>query len=126
MLDLNFVRENLDQVRKALGDRNFAPDALDKFVELDIERRKVIAEADEVNRKRNMFSKEIGLLIQAGKKDEASTIKSEVSGIKERQTILEKLRDDADLLRRLHSVIDGEENVQYHEIIRKLFFTLGS
>ena len=96
MLDLNFVRENLDQVRKALGDRNFAPDALDKFVELDIERRKVIAEADEVNRKRNIFSKEIGSLIQAGKKDEAAAIKTEVSGLKERQTVLEKLRDDAD------------------------------
>jgi seryl-tRNA synthetase len=96
MLDLNFVRENLDQVRKALGDRNFAPDALDKFVELDIERRKVIAEADEVNRKRNIFSKEIGSLIQAGKKDEAAAIKTEVSGLKERQAVLEKLRDDAD------------------------------
>ncbi len=96
MLDLNYVRENLDQVRKALGDRNFEPDALDKFVELDTERRSVITEADEVNRKRNVFSKEIGSLIQAGKKDEAATIKAEVSGLKERQSVLEKLRDDAE------------------------------
>jgi len=96
MLDLNFVRENFDQVKEALGKRNFSPEALDKFAELDVERRTVIAEADEVNRKRNIFSKEIGALIQSGKKDEAATIKSEVAGLKERQSVLEKRRDDAE------------------------------
>ncbi len=96
MLDLNYVRENLAEVREALAKRNFPPEALDKFVELDTERRTVIAEADEVNRKRNIFSKEIGSLIQSGKKDEAATIKSEVAGLKERQSVLEKLRDDAE------------------------------
>jgi hypothetical protein len=35
--------------------------------------------------------------------------------------LIDKFRDDPDLLRRLHSVIDGEENVQYHEIVRKLY-----
>jgi seryl-tRNA synthetase len=96
MLDLNYVRENLTEVREALAKRNFPAESLDKFVELDTERRTVIAEADEVNRKRNIFSKEIGALIQSGKKDEAATIKTEVAGLKERQSVLEKLRDDAE------------------------------
>jgi tRNA(Arg) A34 adenosine deaminase TadA len=35
--------------------------------------------------------------------------------------LIDKFRDDPELLRRLHSVIDGEENVQYHEIMRNLY-----
>ncbi len=114
MLDLNYVRENLEQVRKALGDRNFPPEALDKFIELDAERRKVIAEADEVNRKRNVFSKEIGALIQSGKKDEAATIKAEVSGLKERQSVLEKLRDDAE--EEMRELLSGLPNLPAEDV----------
>ena len=96
MLDLNFVRENLDAVRRGLRDRNFPDDALDKFVALDAERRRVIAEADEINRLRNAASKEIGSLMQTGKRDEAEAKKNEVAGLKDRQSELEKARDDAD------------------------------
>lgn len=96
MLDLNFVRENLDVVRKALADRNFPAETLDRFVELDTERRRVIGEADRINQLRNAASKEIGGLIQAGKRDEAEAKKAEVAGLKDEQTELEKARDAAD------------------------------
>ena len=96
MLDINFVRENLDAVRAALANRNFPADSLDKFAELDAERRRVITEADSINQLRNSSSKEIGALMQAGKRDEAEAKKSEVSGLKDKQAELEKLRDDAD------------------------------
>ena len=96
MLDLNFVRENLDLVRQALEKRNFGAGALDTFVELDSTRRKVIAEADSINQQRNTASKEIGALMQAGKKDEAEAKKVEVSGLKDRQSDLEQQRDEAE------------------------------
>lgn len=96
MLDLNFVRENLDIVRKALANRNFPAETLDKFVELDAERRRVIGEADGINQKRNASSKEIGALMQAGKRDEAEAMKAEVAGLKEQQADLEKRRDEAE------------------------------
>ena len=96
MLDINFVRENLDAVRAALANRNFPAESLDKFAELDAERRRVITEADALNQARNASSKEIGALMQAGKRDEAEAKKSEVSGLKDKQAELEKLRDDAD------------------------------
>ena len=38
------------------------------FAELDAERRRVIGEADRINQQRNAASKEIGALMQAGKK----------------------------------------------------------
>jgi seryl-tRNA synthetase len=96
MLDLNFVRENLDKVREALRDRNFPAEALDRFVELDVERRKVIGESNRLNELRNSASKEIGALMQQGKKDEAEAKKTEVANVKEQQAELEAKRDEAE------------------------------
>lgn len=96
MLDINYVRENLDAVRKALADRNFPADSLDRFAEFDKERRSVITEADSVNQARNASSKEIGALMQSGKREEAEAKKAEVAGLKEKQTELEKSRDAVD------------------------------
>jgi len=96
MLDLNFVRENLDTVRKALSDRNFPVDALDTFVELDAVRRRVIGEADNINQARNAVSREIGALMQSGNRDDAEAKKAEVAGLKDQQTELETKRDEAD------------------------------
>ncbi|HEY0460176.1 MAG TPA: serine--tRNA ligase [Pyrinomonadaceae bacterium] len=96
MLDLNYVRENLETVRKALETRNFPTDLLDKFVELDTERRRVISEADKVNQLRNSSSKEIGALMQSGKRDEAEAKKAEVADLKFTQAELEKHRDEAE------------------------------
>jgi seryl-tRNA synthetase len=96
MLDLNFVRENLDIVREGLATRGFEPYLLNKFAELDANRRRVISEADNVNQQRNAASKEIGALIQKGEKAEAEAKKAEVAGLKERQSELEKQRDAAE------------------------------
>jgi seryl-tRNA synthetase len=96
MLDLHFVRENLETVKTALKNRNFPTTSLDKFVELDTERRRVIGEADAINQKRNSSSKEIGALMQAGKRDEADAKKVEISGLKDNQTELETKRDEAE------------------------------
>ena len=96
MLDLNFVRENLETVKKALENRNFSGDLLNKFVELDSERRRIIGEADAINAQRNSSSREIGALMQAGKRDEAEAKKAEIAGLKEKQSALEGKRDEAE------------------------------
>ena len=59
MLDLNYVRENLEKVRSALAMRGLAPESLDDFVAADAERRRVIAESDQLNAERNASSREI-------------------------------------------------------------------
>jgi seryl-tRNA synthetase len=48
MLDLNYVRENLDKVREALQARHTDTRPLDDFAKADTERRRVIAELDEL------------------------------------------------------------------------------
>lgn len=96
MLDLIYVRENLDAVRTAFANRNFPANALDKFVELDATRRRVNGEADAINQQRNVASKEIGAMMQSGKRDEAEAKKVEVAGLKDKQSDLEQQRDAAD------------------------------
>jgi seryl-tRNA synthetase len=96
MLDLHFVRENLETVKNALKNRNFPIESLDDFVRLDELRRRIISETDKINQIRNASSKEIGALMQAGKKAEADQKKAEVSGLKNEQSELEKQRDEAE------------------------------
>ena len=109
MLDLNYVRENLDKVKEALNNRNFPSESLDKFVELDAERRRVIGETDAVNHQRNSSSKEIGALMQAGKKDEAEAKKAEVAGLKDKQSELERRRDEA--VSQMNELLAGLPNI---------------
>src|SRR5262245_66332689 len=92
MLDLNYVRENIDKVRAALNARRADTTALDAFTEADSERRRVIAESDQLNAQRNASSREIGNLMKEGKKDEAEARRAEVAGLKVRIDELDQLR----------------------------------
>lgn len=109
MLDLHFVRENLETVRTALANRNFAGDALDRFVDLDSERRRLIGEGDAINGQRNAVSKEIGGLMQSGKRDEAEAKKAEVAGLKDKQSDLETRREMAEAA--MHGLLAGLPNL---------------
>jgi len=96
MLDLNYVRENLEKVRAGLQARGVAPEVLDTFAAADAERRRIIAESDQLNATRNAASREIGDLMKAGKRDEANARRKEVNELKERIAELDRLRDDAE------------------------------
>ncbi len=96
MLDLHFVRENLETVKNALQTRNFPIDSLEKFVELDATRRRVIGESDAINQQRNHSSKEIGALVQSGKREEADQKKAEVADLKDKQNELENQRTEVE------------------------------
>ncbi len=60
MLDINFIRENPELVRKALRDRQDNPAPIDSILELDAKRREMIAEVELLKAERNAVSKEIG------------------------------------------------------------------
>ncbi len=65
MLDLKFVRNNLDIVKTALHKRG-ASISLDLFLELDERRREKLVEVEKLKNKRNVVSEEIGRLKKAG------------------------------------------------------------
>lgn len=52
MLDINYIRENLEKVKKSVEARKANVD-LEKLLKLDSERRKLIAQADDLRAKRN-------------------------------------------------------------------------
>ena len=95
MLDLHYVRENLDEVKRALESRNFPTDLLNQFAELDAERRRVIGESDKINQLRNVASNEIGGLMKSGNVTQAEAKKAEVADLKSKQVKLDKQRDEA-------------------------------
>jgi seryl-tRNA synthetase len=114
MLDLNYVRENLEKVRAALQTRGAAPEALNDFVEADAERRRIIAESDTLNATRNTASREIGALMKAGHRDEAEARRKEVNELKERIAELDQLRDQAE--RRMHDLISTLPNLPHESV----------
>ena len=114
MLDLNYVRENLDKVRAALETRGAVPEALDNFAEADAERRRIIAESDELNAQRNTSSREIGALMKAGQREEAETRRSEVNELKERISDLDVKREQAET--RIRDLISGLPNLPHESV----------
>ena len=83
MLDSRFVRDNADVVRTAMATRGSSWD-LDGFLRLDLERRRLIAEVEDLQSQRNDASKAIGTLMRDDKRDEAEAAKEAVRGINER------------------------------------------
>jgi seryl-tRNA synthetase len=114
MLDLNYVRENIDKVRKALEARNFDQKALDDFADADTERRKVIAESDQLNAQRNTSSREIGNLMKAGKKEEAEARRGEVGSLKDRIAELDQLRSQTET--RMHDLLSTLPNIPHESV----------
>ncbi len=72
MLDLRFVRENLELVKQKLADRSL-PDILADFEELDRERRKYLLEAEALKARRNKVTDEIATL-KKNKQDASAPI----------------------------------------------------
>ncbi|HEY6806304.1 MAG TPA: serine--tRNA ligase [Pyrinomonadaceae bacterium] len=114
MLDLNYVRENIDKVREALEARNFDQKALDDFAGADAERRKVIAESDQLNAQRNASSREIGNLMKEGKKEEAEARRAEVGSLKDRIAELDHLRSQTET--RMHDLLSTLPNIPHESV----------
>ena len=70
MLDIKIIRENPDKVNELLKRRN--PElSIDEVLEIDVERRKVQTQADELRAKRKSESQKIGLMKKNGENTDA-------------------------------------------------------
>jgi seryl-tRNA synthetase len=116
MLDLNYVRENLDKVREALQARHADSTPLDDFAKADAERRRVIAESDQLNAQRNTASREIGGLMKEGRKEEAEARRAEVGQLKERIAELDHLRGQTET--RMNDLLSSLPNIPHESVPR--------
>ena len=108
MLDLKFIRENLEVVKNKLSQRNLEID-LDRIIEIDQRRREIIQEVETLRNERNMVS-EIIAAAKKEKKDasiEISRMKEVSQKIKELDTRREEIEATLrDLLLRIPNIPD--------------------
>ena len=67
MLDLKFIRDNAQMAKERLASRGEAPAALDELIQIDVERRGLLVEAELLKQKRNDLSKRVAELKRQGK-----------------------------------------------------------
>ena len=83
MLTLQQIRQNPDAVKAGLLKKYFGqPELVDVIIGLDDQRKKLQLESDNLQAKINSASKEIGLLMGKGQKEEAEQKKQEVASFK--------------------------------------------
>jgi len=82
MLDIAYVRANPDAVDASCASRQNAHWDREKFFELDELRRSTIVELEKLQAERKAASKQIGLLMREGKRDEAEEAKAKVAASK--------------------------------------------
>ena len=109
MLDIKFVRENPDAVDEACASRQNAHWDRERFFELDEERRATITEVEGLQAERNAASKQIGLLMREGKRDEAEAAKAKVAANKGRIAELDARRGEVE--QELFDLVAGIPNI---------------
>lgn len=97
MLDLKYLRNNFEEVKRVLQHRGEDLSALDSFEELDVKRRELIAETEKLKSKRNEVSEQVAVL-KREKKDadaliaEMRVVGDEIKGLDEQlREVEEKL-----------------------------------
>lgn len=92
MLQLQAIREDKEQIIAALGKRNLeALPLVEGVIQLDEKRRAFQARLDNTLAEGNKLSKEIGMLYQSGKAEEANALKNQTTQLKEESKELQEL-----------------------------------
>ena len=108
MLLVNTIRDNFEIVLEGLQKRNFphAEAVLHQVLEIDKNRRDTQAQRDGLQAESNSISKEIGMLMRDGKKEQAEKIKTRTTEIKEQIKTLEEAYStyEEDLKQLLYSI----------------------
>lgn len=129
MLDIKLVREQPDAVRAGLSAKKADPQAVDRLLALDEQRRELIQETDALKQRRNELSKLIPQKAKAGESVEA--LKEESRAVGERAKELDaQLRqietDQQDLLLRLPNMPDETTPVGHSEADNQVLRTWGA
>jgi seryl-tRNA synthetase len=91
VLDIKLIREKPDYVRQRLATRGAGDEALvEKILQSDEQRRKILGEVETLKAQRNRVSKEIGALMGQKKLEEAEAKKKETRDLGDRITQLDE------------------------------------
>ena len=128
MIDINLIRENRDIVKENIKKKfqDVKLPLVDEVYNLDIEYRNTKVEADNLRGEKNKLSGQIGLLMRAGKKEEAETIKNQVSEMNDKIKELEEKEESLEpkireIMYKIPNIIDksvpiGKDDTENVEI----------
>jgi seryl-tRNA synthetase len=86
MLQVAFIKQNVEEVKRRLAIKNFKqPELVDELLKWDEKKRQYQLEQEDLKSKINLASKEIGALMAKGNKDNAEQKKQEVALLKTQQ-----------------------------------------
>jgi seryl-tRNA synthetase len=84
MLQINYIRENKEQVLARLAIKNFKNfNLVDEIIQLDENRRQTQSKLDAISAEANLAAKQVGDLMRQGKKEAVEVIKVNTSALKE-------------------------------------------
>lgn len=109
MLDVKLLRNNFEQVKEALAKRN-KDYGLDKFLELDKQKRELLQKVEELKSKQNADSKQVPILKKEGK--DVSTLLEEMKELAEQIKILDVQATEYD--DKLENFMLNIPNTPYH------------
>lgn len=110
------MRENRERVLEGLKKRNFKElDLVDAAVNADDERKRLQFELDSQLSEMNRISKEIGILMKDGKKEEAEAAKSQTSQYKESSKELQNQLNEAE--KTLLNILYQIPNIPYEKVV---------
>jgi seryl-tRNA synthetase len=116
MLDIKFVRNNIEKVKKALENRNNDTKILDELIKLDEEKRNIMQKVQELRAERNSISKNIAKLKSDGKHEEADEI------IKRGKVIADEIKELDNQLKKIEA--DYEMKLYIYQIYQHKKFLL--
>ncbi len=111
MLDLRFIRANLDLVKRKVAEKGYEID-WDKFLEIDNQRRSIQSELDALRSRRNEISKEIGRMRAQG--GDASELMAQAEEISKKVKELEKALVERE--RELHEILIRIPNLAHDSV----------
>ncbi len=113
MLDIKFIRNNVELVKKAMKDRQKnMDDIIDEILNIDDKRRVLISEVESMRATQNAFNKKIPVLKKSG--ENISDIMQEMKKLSEK--VSEKNSRLAELESRQRELILGIPNVQNESV----------
>lgn len=97
MLELKFVRDNLELVKKALNDKG-EDAAIDRFAETDEKRRALLRDVEQLKNRRNTVSEEVAQMKRRG--EDATTV------IEDMRTVSQRIKDMDNELRQVEEELN--------------------
>ncbi|WP_300672583.1 serine--tRNA ligase [Soonwooa sp.] len=116
MLQVNFLRDEKERVIEGLEKRHFKNlELVDAAISADDNRKKLQFDLDSQLAEMNKISKEIGIMMKEGRKDDAEAAKSQTAQYKESSKELQQQLNDAE--KALLDILYQIPNIPYEKVV---------